>query len=128
MRDRLGRDQSCAASDAEERRQAIWLSIQRRLKKNNKLSADRIAILEAIPGWSWVAHDYSGAVSEFRAMRERLGRDPIYTVSDAEERRQAKWLSHQRESKKKNKLSADRVAILEAIPGWSWEKQAKKVA
>jgi superfamily II DNA or RNA helicase len=120
MRERLGRDPSVASSDAEEKRQGLWLCHQRRNKKNNKLSADRIAMLEAIPGWSWVAHDYSGSVSEFRTMRERLGRDPSRTSSDAEERRQGMWLSNQRTLKRKNKLSADRIAMLEAIPGWSW--------
>jgi len=126
MRELLGRDPRETSSDADERRQAVWLSIQRRNKKNNKLSADRIAMLEAIPGWSWAAHDYSGAVSEFRTMRERLGRDPSQGSLEKKERRQARWLSQQRNLKKNNKLSADRIAMLEAIPGWSWGKARKK--
>jgi len=125
MRERLGRDPSQKSSDAEEKRQGQWLSDQRRNKKSNKLPADRVAMLEAIPGWSWTAHDYSTAVSEFRAMRERLGRDPSQKSSDAEEKRQAQWLHNQRN--RKNKLPADRVAMLEAIPGWSWGKASKKV-
>jgi superfamily II DNA or RNA helicase len=126
MRELLGRDPRETSSDADERRQAVWLFIQRRNKKKNKLSADRIAMLEAIPGWSWAAHDYSGAVSEFRTMRERLGRDPSQGSLEKKERRQARWLSQQRNLKKNNKLSADRIAMLEAIPGWSWGKARKK--
>jgi superfamily II DNA or RNA helicase len=120
MRERLGRDPKTTSSDPEERRQAIWLVNQRQLKKNNKLPAERVAILEAISWWSWVAHDYGNAVAKFRAMRERLGRDPTILSSDAEERQQARWLVNQRQLKKNNDLPAERVAILEDISWWSW--------
>jgi len=125
MRERLGRDPVRTSSDSEERRQAQWLSTQRMLKKRGDLPADRVAILQAIPWWSWVGRDYSNAVAEFSAMRERLGRDPRQISSDAEERRQGKWLNKQRDAKKNLALPADRVAMLQAIPGWSWGKRLK---
>jgi superfamily II DNA or RNA helicase len=126
MRERLGRDPNMKSSDVIERRLGIWLCNQRTAKQKNKLSADRIAILEKIPGWSWGAPDYDEVVAEFRTMRERLGRDPSTKSSDVTERRLGIWLSNQRTAKKKNKLSADRIAILEKIPGWSWGKNRSR--
>jgi superfamily II DNA or RNA helicase len=126
MRERLGRDPRTISSDVTERRLGKWLSRQRTAKTKNKLSADRIAILEDIPGWSWTAHDYDDVAAEFCTMRERLGRDPSTTSSDVTERRLGKWLSRQRTAKTKNKLSADRIAILEKIPGWSWGKNRSR--
>jgi superfamily II DNA or RNA helicase len=120
MRERLGRDPKSSSSDPEERQQAIWLMNQRQLKKNGRLSADRITMLQAIPQWSWTGHDYGDAVVKFRALRERLGRDPGNYSSDPEERRQARWLMTQRQNNKKGRLSADRISMLQAIPGWSW--------
>jgi len=126
MRERLGRNPSKTSSDVTERRLGKWMEHQRANKKKNKLSADRIAILNAIPGWSWIAHDYDEVVAEFCTMRERLGRDPSTKSSDVTERRLGKWMEHQRANKKKNKLSADRIAILNAIPGWSWGKRRSR--
>jgi hypothetical protein len=125
MRERLGRNPRQSSSDPEERRQAHWLCDQRMSKKHGELSADRVAILQAIPGWSWCRRDYGDAVVKFCAMRERLGRNPSYASSDPEERRQAQWLFDQRMFKRNGELSADRVAILEAIPEWSWGRRLK---
>jgi superfamily II DNA or RNA helicase len=125
MRERLGRDPVRGASDPEERWQAEWLCTQRKLKNKNMLSPDLVAILEAIPGWSWAAHDYGDAVAKFCAIRERLGRNPRHSSSDVEEMLQARWVGRQRHRKKIGTLLADRVAILEAIPGWSWGRQYK---
>jgi len=128
MREKLGREPNERSSDLEERRLGKWRNHQRRLK--NELPADRIAILEKISGWSWgrprLQHRNCGdAAAEYRAMCERLGREPSQSSSDLEEMQQAKWRSYQRRLKIKNKLPADRIAILEAIPGWSWGKQYK---
>jgi superfamily II DNA or RNA helicase len=108
-----------------------WVAKQRHLKKHNELPADRIAILEAIPGWSWgkpnprLHRNYGDAAAEYRAMREKLGRKPSPISSDPEERRHANWRTYQCSLKRKNELPADRIAILEAIPGWSWGKPYK---
>jgi sulfur carrier protein ThiS len=127
MREKLGREPSKYSSDLEERRLGQWRDYQCSRKNDNELSPDRIAILEAIPGWSWgkprkkVA--YGEVAAGYRAMREKLGREPSERSSDAEERFYARWRNKQRS--RKNKLPADRIAILEAIQGWSWGKPYK---
>jgi len=129
MREKLGRKPSQRSSDPEERFYAQWRDYQCSRKNYNKLPADRIAILEAIPGWSWgkprLQRDYGETAAEYLAMREKLGREPHERSSDPEERRHAQWRNSQRSFKKKNELLADSIAILEAIPGWSWGKQYK---
>ena len=135
MREKLGREPIQCSSDPEERFYGQWLNYQRYLKNKNKLQADRIAILEATPGWSW-GKPYKprkkvtyGEVAEgYRAMREKLGREPSQGSSDPEEKLYAQWRDNQRRIKNKNKLQADRIAILEATPGWSWGNPRKKVA
>ena len=132
MREKLGREPNERSSDPTEKFYAHWRRKQCSLKRKNELPADRIAILEAIPSWSWgkpykprkkVA--YGEVAAEFCAMREKLGREPSECSSDPEERFYAQWRDNQRRSKNKNKLPADRIAILEAIPEWSWGKPYK---
>jgi superfamily II DNA or RNA helicase len=122
LREKLGHDPSSAASDATERRFGRWMSMQRRKKKKGTLPAERIAMLEAIPGWTWTAYDYDEVANRFQALREKLGRDPSKVASDATERWMGSWLGTQRYEKKKGTLPEERIAILEAIPGWSWGK------
>jgi hypothetical protein len=124
LRERLGRDPSHSSHDLTERKMAMWLSNQRESKKHGTLPADRIAILEAIPGWSWgiirCVRVYEEVVAKFCALRERLGRDPSLGSHNSTEKQMANWMKHQRSRKKNGTLPADRIAILEAIPGWSW--------
>jgi len=42
-----------ASSESAERRLSEWSAKQRAAKRRNTLSADRVAILESIPGWLW---------------------------------------------------------------------------
>ena len=130
--EKLGREPNERSSDLTEKFYGRWRNRQRSLKNKNELKADRIAILETIPGWSWgkpykprkkVA--YGEIAAGYRAMREKLGREPSECSSDPEERRHAQWRNSQRSFKKKNELLADSIAILEAIPGWSWGKPYK---
>ncbi|MFT5433958.1 MAG: hypothetical protein ACI9OJ_004670 [Myxococcota bacterium] len=41
--------------DGEDIQLGTWVSHQRNLRKNGKLSDERIAALEAISGWTWSA-------------------------------------------------------------------------
>jgi len=128
LRKRLERNPDYCSHDLTEKRIAMWAYRQRYSKKNGTLPPDCVAILEAIPGWSWGifrVRVYEEAVAEFCAMRERLGRNPIYNSHDLTEKKMAVWISTQRQSKNNGTLPADRVAMLQAIPGWSWGKPRK---
>jgi hypothetical protein len=42
-------------ADPAEKRQARWANGQRKHRKAGVLSPERVAALEAIPGWAWTA-------------------------------------------------------------------------
>ena len=121
LRARLGYNPSILSPNPIERRFGYWLSSQRESKRRGDILKERIAILEAIPGWTWKAHNYDESANRFRAFREGLGCDPRYTSSDPVEQKMARWMSTQRKLKKRGELPDERIAILEAIPCWRWE-------
>lgn len=59
-----------------------------------------------------------GAVMGFVNANNRMPRKSA--SSESAERRLSEWSAKQRAAKRRNTLSADRVAILESIPGWLW--------
>ena len=58
--------------------------------------------------------------SVWSEMHERLGRNPIHTAEEENERRSAAWCSSQRKAYKKGLLAKERVLALQNTPGWSW--------
>ena len=102
-----------------------WVSSQR--AKKDKLSPDRKARLEVLPGWSW--DSFADKWEEgFCHLKEYADREGISRVRDdwqtAEGYRLGGWVCTQRI--KKNKLSSVQKARLEALPGWSWDARADK--
>jgi len=106
-----------------------WCSHQREAYKKGKLSADRIAQLEAIEYWNWgsVREEKKGTPEEI--WKNKIELLQIFTGEKSRVPKLfekfrgeslGKWCSHQREAYKKGKLSADRIAQLEAIEYWNW--------
>jgi hypothetical protein len=60
-------------------------------------------------------------LEQWAAKRTELGRNPSKTSMDVDEKRLAKWQSHQREYYKKRTLSEERIATLNATEWWVWE-------
>lgn len=104
-----------------------WARAQRRAYKakgSRRISPERAAALEAVPGWSWRskvdtvwAENYAALcayVAEYGCLPET---STIYRG-----RKLSAWIRAQRYSRKgqSGRMTVARAAALEAVPGWSW--------
>lgn len=100
-----------------------WPTIQRREYRAGTLAPERIALLEALPGWSWnPAHDsWDTGYDYLEAFLAETGSaSPSQTEVTADGYRLGFWVAAQRTARQIGKLTPERVAALEAIPGWTW--------
>lgn len=99
-----------------------WISIQRKRYNAKQLDTMYIKRLEALPGWSWDALEAYWTqgldlLKEFYKEHSHLNVPFNYCIGDFN---LSSWVSVQRRTFKKNKMSAERQIKLESIPGWTW--------
>ena len=97
-----------------------WVSTQRQHRESR--SQDQIARLEALKGWSWDPitdqwNDGYGALTEYVAQSGHAR--PPSSVKNTDGFALGSWVSHQRS--KRQSLTQDQIARLEALKGWSWD-------
>ena len=101
----------------------VFLQNQRRAKKNDRLSAERITRLKAL-GVSWDPLD-DAFVANCAALQQikDAGGDVNVSKYDPDPARKVlgMWLSRRRQAKRKGTLSAERIIRLEAL-GVRWSK------
>jgi hypothetical protein len=100
-----------------------WVITRRRDYADGKLSTDQIAELEAIPVWSWNSRvdNWLIGLAAVRAYAAENGhaRVPAGYVSP-DGHKTGNWVKTRRAYCAAGKLSPDRIAELESIPGWVW--------
>lgn len=114
-----------------------WCSRQRTLHKRGLLPAERVALLEALPRWSWTPRE-EGWWEAFDALADYVqvhGRYPTQARNHTFEwkgRRVAQFVNEVRQAYKKDGRGnshgwlhqfPDRIAALEALPGWVWNER-----
>ena len=99
-----------------------WVKTQRVTYRAGRLSGERAARLEALPGWNWDPFDtdWENGFShlEWFATREGHTRVPASCVEGGY--RLGQWARVQRRVYRKGQLPGERAARLEALPGWNW--------
>ena len=101
-----------------------WCTNQRASYKNGDLTADRKKRLAALPNWSWdpKIDDWNQAFETLVAFQKLHGHLRVpKDLQLTDGRLLFSCITNQRDRHKKGKVPAEREALLESIPGWSWD-------
>ena len=106
-----------------------WVNSRRQDYKKGWLSAETVATLEALPGWRWNpgATRFEEGLARLKDFIAREGHAKVPAgFRDETGVQLGVWVANRRTDYKKGELAADKVAELEALPGWSWEPRADR--
>jgi superfamily II DNA or RNA helicase len=100
-----------------------WTSVQRQERKRGKLTTERIALLEDLPGWTWDAREAKWGEMYERLVRfvDRTSRIPAHDYVEEDGTKLGQWVGAQRQYRRAEKINSERTLLLESVPGWSWE-------
>lgn len=99
-----------------------WIAVNRRMRLAGKLSEERLRRLEALKGWSWdvIADQWEAGFRQLEEHAAVHGAALVPTDYVVNGFRLGGWVEEQQLRYSKGKLSVDRQARLEALPGWAW--------
>lgn len=88
----------------------MWVKNQRR----TGLNAFQVAVLEALPGWSWVPPEkrFEARAEQVRVFVHEHRRLPRIRSHDTSERAVAQWLTRQRRAVARGELSVERARVV----------------
>ncbi len=115
------REPSNKSKNNYEKNIGCWATRQRIEYNKNNLSQDRIDKLNFI-GFTWdIKGDWwEQSFNAYVSFRKEHGREPLHTSKNKSEKDIALWVTRQRKSYKRNKLSQDRIERLNSI-GFTWD-------
>jgi superfamily II DNA or RNA helicase len=127
--EKLGKYPSKRSKDLFEKQAGIWQQVQRTNYKNKDkdMTPQRVISLQSTKGWKWKDEDkWDSQLTNWSYQFAKLRRFPSDRSKDLDEKRAQKWQSHQRSaySEKKPTMTPERIAILNATPGWSWSSDS----
>jgi superfamily II DNA or RNA helicase len=99
----------------------FWVNRQRSIK--DKLSNIRKQRLESLDGWTWNVADqqWETGYKHLEVFLNIHGHaSPLLSYANEKKYRLGQWVTAQRA--KKNELSPDKLARLEGLQGWSWDR------
>ena len=100
-----------------------WVVLQRMTYEKGELSAERVELLEDLPGWLWQKRfDWDEQFAALRLAHAQFGLEALRTdFVDQDSRNLGHWLATQRQRKKQGELSSEQIAALESLEGWTWD-------
>jgi superfamily II DNA or RNA helicase len=105
-----------------------WVSKQRGAYSSGKIDSDRVARLEAMPGWSWnpFKDEWEENFLLLQSFSLRESHTQVPRGRTTAELKLALWVVAQRSDRRSRNMPDDRIARLEALPGWSWDPMADR--
>ncbi len=100
-----------------------WVVSKRSDRRKGLLDETKAIDLEALPGWSWNPIDelFERGLACVRAYAEANGHTRVpMTYRTADGFKLGQWVFVRRQDYRTGKISAERVAALEAVDGWIW--------
>ena len=109
--------------EADGYRLGQWIDVQRQYFRKGKLDAERLARLEAVPGWAWDQNlaDWEEGFDRLQRFIKREGHARVPQGWRDNGYRLGRWVMVQRQYFRKGMLAPDRQARLEAISDWTWD-------
>uniref|UniRef100_A0A6C0C9Z7 Helicase n=1 Tax=viral metagenome TaxID=1070528 RepID=A0A6C0C9Z7_9ZZZZ len=99
-----------------------WCTSQRIKYKDEKLSNERIELLNNIDGWRWdpFLDAWNNKYADIQTYIYTNNKFPIDRENNNQETILARWAGTQRMSKNKKSLIDEQIKKLEELPGWTW--------
>ena len=96
--------------------------------KAGKVPAERVARLEALPGWVWdvLAARWETHYNALAAYVAREGHARVPSGHHEGEVKLGTWVIAQRQAHRKAELTTTRTERLEAQPGWIWQARDRR--
>jgi len=104
----------------------VWVSLQRSAYAAGALSADRVALLQQVPGWQWSELPrWEKGLARLREYVQVHGTADIPAAATHADFDLGHWVSRQREDHRAGSLTAAQEAAVQALPGWRWAPPAE---
>jgi hypothetical protein len=102
--------------------------VQRSFRNKGALSDERVARLDALPGWVWSTseHRWDKGYSALKRFVSREGHARVPYTHTEDGYRLGTWVVTQRQ--KRDRLPSGRIERLEALPGWTWSVKGRRKA
>lgn len=122
--DREGHARVPSAHAEDGAKIGMWAAQQR--SERSILSPERVARLEALPGWTWTVSDdtWDERYALLRAFVAREGHARVPQSHFENGVNLGKWVGVQRQ--KRESLTQERRSRVESVPGWSWDPHADR--
>jgi superfamily II DNA or RNA helicase len=103
--------------------QGEWFKRQRTLHRRNKLSKEKIDLLENINNWDWDPQKTEW-INKYNAYLIYIKENQTLQIGKYKYFNNLNlgyWVHNVRTSYKSKKLSKEKIELMESIPGWSWK-------